>query len=844
MSINYNDYLETPETKNTEYAFNNIERRSTNLEQVIPLVYGFKRVEGITLWAGQNVAEVDSPYPGLVLVLALSIGECQGIKNVYFDDQLVELTITPTHNTWADCKGIFAGSKIQFNDGRDTKNSIAGIAWNYGRKKHITDWNGICTLEVLLKNTGNFKEVPKISVDLYGRKCRSFSTGAKSWSNNPANIISDLLQDPIYGKNVSYTNLDASSFNNVITSCNAARTNTSPSQNIWTANVSLNPQDGLNRMMNTILEPYLMNLIYAQGKYKLLIEQSPAVTGLTIDNNVIIGDVSVGYPGINYRYNRVSVKYPEPLYNENFVTVSWPTFRNDASYTYLADDNNQPLEQTLQVTTVTNSREAADIAQMILLRSRNQIVYRFRASRAMYQFQVGDLATLNVTTPYINNQSVYITRITLLDDLTCQVEAVLWSSTFYPNYFSNAIDPPSPGVQVIPGPQGGYQPPGYTEPIVAPATPVYAWTNIPRIIKEGTSGTFSISGTGVTNGTQVKYKILAIPPTQLSVSDFVSTTEGIMTFTSGAASVSISVASDATTEGPESFEMQILNIQTGAQLLSAVFSVEDTSVSPAANPISVTISGLNTLTDTNWYIGDFYNDNVSLQKNTQTQNPAGIDARVIQGFSWDPKLTWAYVNIRFVLTDRLRNSQSTDRNVYYAVESVTAGPRWMQWNGKSNPTFDVVSFDARTPNSLLPPTVTQQAGPGNYNGLPFNAQVFAAGRLQHQLYSNTGTYVYTNGSGMIVPILQTPSNTRFINSSDPVAFGTFWIDETPLTSKVYRFHFWEYNTTAKAVKYIGYKDTTWDLTATAATNFISPAYVAGSRTAYNSGHANQRTALW
>ena len=124
--------------------------------------------------------------------------------------------------------------------------------------------------------------------------------------------------------------------------------------------------------------------------------------------------------------------------------------------------------------------------------------------------------------------------------------------------------------------------------------PTYAITNPnPNVIDEGSTGTFTVSTTNVSNGTVLYWTISHLTT---SDADF-DAVQGTVTINNNAGSINVTTSADATTEGQESF---ILRLREGSYTGTIVASggtgttVGDTSTTPAPS-----ISGIN-------FFGDAY----------------------------------------------------------------------------------------------------------------------------------------------------------------------------------------------------------------------------------------------
>lgn len=123
-------------------------------------------------------------------------------------------------------------------------------------------------------------------------------------------------------------------------------------------------------------------------------------------------------------------------------------------------------------------------------------------------------------------------------------------------------------------------------------TPTYSVSPAANNVNEGSSLTFNVTTTNVSNGTTLYWTVT-------NAGDF-GTSSGSFTINSDAGSFSVTPTADTTTEGAETFQAQIRTGSTSGTIVdtSTSVTINDTSQTPAFNPdytITVTNSGNNYL---------------------------------------------------------------------------------------------------------------------------------------------------------------------------------------------------------------------------------------------------------
>jgi len=125
--------------------------------------------------------------------------------------------------------------------------------------------------------------------------------------------------------------------------------------------------------------------------------------------------------------------------------------------------------------------------------------------------------------------------------------------------------------------------------ITPPVLLAYVFTTTPATINEGSSGTFNVTTINVANATTLYWSTTGGNAT---VSDFTANT-GSFIVTSNTGSFSVSIVSDATTEGNETFQVQIRTSNTSGNvvLTSNLVYISDTSKARLI-PITLTANSL------------------------------------------------------------------------------------------------------------------------------------------------------------------------------------------------------------------------------------------------------------
>lgn len=112
------------------------------------------------------------------------------------------------------------------------------------------------------------------------------------------------------------------------------------------------------------------------------------------------------------------------------------------------------------------------------------------------------------------------------------------------------------------------------------AFPTYSVSPSTSSVNEGSSVTFTTTTTSVSNGTTLYWTLNVVSGT-INASDFSGgATSGFFTITSNSGSVVLTLANDVTTEGSESFQLQVRTGSTGGPIVatSSTVTIGDTSL--------------------------------------------------------------------------------------------------------------------------------------------------------------------------------------------------------------------------------------------------------------------------
>ena len=634
----------------------------------LPVVYGYRKIAGTVVYAETGAEE--NKY--LWVAYALCEGTVEGLRELTIDDvqmpadtagklnagQIVDIT---------DSTSKYAGRvRLQFFPGVfqtnpvNTQVAALSILKDSPSWKNTNHFNGVAVLfaryewKKIVTQTDSDNNpfsgnIPLIQVGMMGRRVANiFASGIENieygasgyterYSYNPVECLLDYLRNPRYGKGLTNSEIDWSSFKT-----SAIKTSTQvnyilgTSGPILTLNYVLDTSQTIFNNVKHLLTHMRGYLPYVQGKYKLKIEDAGNETSIisgsanivaafTNDGRTstswstgtrnIMGDIT--YTGIDRssKYNSVVVSYVDPDQKWSVQQVIYPETETERQ-TYITADGGRENKGEFTFGGITNYAIAKDFAKLIFNKSRWQDSCSFTGDSSCFDLEPGDNIYIDSKIlrfglePSASAIPWRIVSIKLNNDYTFELGCVRNPDFLYPHTSVGAIDTVVPtyvpkGASIYYPDPKRTPPVGLVPPNSAPYTPVSGTggstgnnntggstdgntggnttTNPPTVIVIGGTGTGG--GTNGTAGTAVA--IGSISQTNLTVT---SVTSGIITagmFVNGTGVISntkVLYQVNGTTGGAGGY--QVDKTQTVAVGTTLNFSlVASTNNTPATPPV-------------------------------------------------------------------------------------------------------------------------------------------------------------------------------------------------------------------------------------------------------------------
>ncbi len=340
------DIPEVPELE--EEAPSVLVNKNSNIAQ-IPVIYGERKVGGTRVFIETSGAENES----LFICLVLCEGEVHQIGDIFINDENLSGSKYEPYVT------------IDKKVGTDTQAASTTLleapSWTSNDKL-----SGIAYLGIKIQfNSDVFSSIPTINAIVQGRKVfdpRDSSTA----------FLRDYLTNTRYGKGLDSSLLDDTTFSAAANACDTTNETFSGSGvqiKRFQCNAVINTNQTLFNNTKVLLAGFQGMMPFQNGTYRVFVEDDYTATFSFTESNIISGFKIQGSQKGN-KFNRVTAKFVNPETNYQADAVIFPDADSADYTTFLAEDNNKPLETEINLNTITSYYQARNIAKTLLKQSR------------------------------------------------------------------------------------------------------------------------------------------------------------------------------------------------------------------------------------------------------------------------------------------------------------------------------------------------------------------------------------------------------------------------------------------------------------------------------------------
>ncbi len=394
--------------------------KQSNLAQ-IPIIYGRRKIGGTRVFVETSGA--DNEY--LYICLVLCEGEIEAIDDVYIND------IVSTDSKFS---GLVSIDKKLGSD-TQTASSVLTPAPSWTSDHTL---KGVAYLGMRFKwDRDVFGSMPEVTAIVRGKKVYDPRTDTTAYRTNPAICLLDYMRNSRYGKNLPDSAFE-SGFTSWAAAANLCDQNVDAYSgggtiDLFSCNAIIDVSKNIIDNVKVFLSGMQGLLTYSEGKYKLVIENSASPSYAFTEDN-ILGGITINGEKKRDRFNRVIATFANPEKNWQQDQIEYPEAGSSDYTTFLAQDNGFELEKRVALDTVINAYQARNIANTILLRSRNGIRASFLATVDALQVEVGDVVSVTHSSPGWSAKPFRVTGLTLQNDGNVGVTLTEHQDSFYAWY--------------------------------------------------------------------------------------------------------------------------------------------------------------------------------------------------------------------------------------------------------------------------------------------------------------------------------------------------------------------------------------------------------------------------
>ena len=444
--------------------FNNFEKgillNHQSNDMSIPVVYGTRKIGGTRVFV--ETSGTDNEF--LYIALVLCEGEIDSVEKIYIDDKEVTWSgalTNDTSRTVASSDGNFYKDstsliEVKAHTGTDVQGqcSLLGQLDNWTSNHKL---QGIAYLSLKFKwNQDAFAGLPNIKALVKGRKVynanldgsvtggsgshRQGDTSTWEYSDIPVWNLLDYLRNERFGKGLPDDAFDSNwaDWQTAADVCTANVVNVSGGSNIALLNCHA-VIDTSRKVIDNVREltkGCRAFLPYVGGKYKIIAETTGSAS-ITLTEDDIIGGYSLSSESKSNKFNRVIVSYINPDRNYQVDEVQWPEI-DDSGYTSAdqhatmkAADGGFLLESRFDFTTITNSYQATELAEIICRRSRDSKGLQLTVGFDAYDLAIGDIVNVTLSSLGYSAKPHRVIGITFNEDYTIDLSLVIHQDSHY-----------------------------------------------------------------------------------------------------------------------------------------------------------------------------------------------------------------------------------------------------------------------------------------------------------------------------------------------------------------------------------------------------------------------------
>ena len=411
----------------------------------IPVIYGTRMIGGTRVF--METSGTDNTH--LYMAIILSEGEINDITSIIIDDKTVTWSGDLSDNVQ---RTVGSGDSNFYKDSA----SLITVEPHYGTDGQsassllstLSSWGSTHKLSGLsylaLKFTWNqdaFTGIPKVQSIVQGKKVVAYNSSSvaqtAAHSDNPAWCLLDYLTNERYGKGLAIGNIDIPSFYTASGICDTDVTAYgSTTIDVMDCNAVIDTSRKVLDNVRELTKGARSFLPFSAGKYKMIVETTGSAS-ITLTEDDIIGGYSLASESKSNKFNRVIVSYVNPDRNYQVDEVQWPEI-DDSAYTSADQhatmktaDGGFLLEGRFDFTTITNTYQALELAEVICRRSRDSKGLSLTVGFDAYDLVIGDIVNVTLSSLGYSAKPHRVIGITFSEDFTIDLNLVIHQDAHY-----------------------------------------------------------------------------------------------------------------------------------------------------------------------------------------------------------------------------------------------------------------------------------------------------------------------------------------------------------------------------------------------------------------------------
>lgn len=377
-----------------------------------------KDISGVATDASWNIAygtvqlggvitqmEISDNKKFLHLILSLTGHQISGINRIYFDQyQLVfplalnetfEQQTTGSLDPDGNASTEYATKvRAALHDGDKAKAALGPAISLMPNSKWTSDHrqygrsHAYLILEWDAKLFG--EGLPDIIFEINGKEVFDPRSSLTVFSSNAALCLADFMTDDEYGLGIPYSRIDEPALIAAANVCDETVATLSGSENRYEVNGYWEADATPGEIVDEMLQAMAGDLVYAEGKWKILAGEYRAPT-LSLDENDLRGPIAITTKTSRRdTFNVVKGTYVSKT--NNYEVTDFPAVREQL---YVDDDGKEIFEE-MSFPLVTSSAQAQRLAKIELRRMRQDVLVEGVFSLKAFELDIGDTVNLNI----------------------------------------------------------------------------------------------------------------------------------------------------------------------------------------------------------------------------------------------------------------------------------------------------------------------------------------------------------------------------------------------------------------------------------------------------------------